>query len=112
MPLSPEWAKLPKRRCDDCGKMYKQVRPRREGEMGFCTDNCRKSYHKHGGAYRKLKVELEKMVTRRMADLEKPLREIVREEILINRLREVQAQPGYSQSPLATNSPTAHRANR
>jgi hypothetical protein len=66
MPLSPEWAKLPKRRCDDCGKMYKQIRPRREGEMGFCSDNCRKSYHKHGGAYRKLKVEMKKMVEREM----------------------------------------------
>jgi hypothetical protein len=64
MPLSPEWLKLPKRRCDDCGKTYKPVRPRREGEMGFCSDNCRKSYHKHGGAYRKLKAETQKMVER------------------------------------------------
>jgi len=66
MPLSPEWAKLPKRRCDDCGKTYKPVRPRREDEMGFCSDNCRKSYHKHGGAYRKLKVEMRKMVTKEL----------------------------------------------
>jgi len=71
MPLSPEWAKLPKRHCDDCGKLYKQVRPRREGEMGFCSDNCRKSYHKHGGAYRKLKAELEKLQRRQLL-LEKP----------------------------------------
>ena len=69
MPLSPEWAKLPKRHCDDCGKMYKQVRPRREGEMGFCSDNCRKSYHKHGGAYRKLKVELKRMVEREFKEI-------------------------------------------
>jgi hypothetical protein len=64
MPLSPEWAKLPKRHCDNCGTLYKQVRPRREGEHGFCTDNCRKSFHKHQGAYSKLKVEMQKMVTR------------------------------------------------
>jgi len=49
--------------------------------MGFCSDNCRKSYHKHGGAYRKLRVEMVKMVERRMQELEKRLREIVREEL-------------------------------
>lgn len=81
MPLSPEWAKLPKRRCDDCGKMYKQIRPRREGEMGFCSDNCRKSYHKHGGAYRKLKVEMVKLVTKRMDEIEKQVRSLVLEEL-------------------------------
>src|ERR1700675_2464218 len=64
MPLSPEWAKLPKRHCDDCGKLYKPVKPSRPGEHYFCSDNCRKSFHKHGGAYRKLKLELERMVRR------------------------------------------------
>ena len=77
MPLSPEWAKLPKRRCDDCGKMYKQVRPRREGEMGFCSDNCRKSYHKHGGAYRKLKVEMKRMVEKRLDELAEQMRKLM-----------------------------------
>lgn len=67
MPLSPEWLKLPKRHCDDCGKLYKPVKPRRGDECGFCSDNCRKSYHKHGGAYRKLKGELDKLVTRELA---------------------------------------------
>ena len=81
MPLSPDWANLPRRRCDDCGKTYKPVRPVVKGQRGFCTATCRKSYHKHGGAYRKLKHEMEKMVTRRMAELEKRYREIVREEI-------------------------------
>ena len=81
MPLSPEWAKLPKRRCDDCGKMYKQVRPRREGEMGFCSDNCRKSYHKHGGAYRKLKNEMKRMVEREFKALRVSLIEQVRWEV-------------------------------
>ena len=64
MPLSPEWANLPKRHCDECGKLYKQVRPRRPGEHGFCTDNCRKLFHKHKGAYSKLKGEMQKMVTK------------------------------------------------
>jgi hypothetical protein len=74
MPLSPEWAKLPKRKCDDCGKLFKPVKPSRPGECYFCSPNCRKSYHKHGGAYRKLKVEMERMIDRR-------LREIIKEEI-------------------------------
>jgi hypothetical protein len=81
MPLSPEWAKLPRRRCDDCGKMYKQVRPRREGEMGFCSDNCRKSYHKHGGAYRKLKVEMKRMVEKGIHEMRTDLWDIVRTEV-------------------------------
>jgi hypothetical protein len=67
--VSPEWANLPRRKCDDCGKNYKPARPLREGQRGFCTPNCRKSYHKHGGAYRKLKVEMKKMVEHRMTEL-------------------------------------------
>jgi hypothetical protein len=45
----------------------------KENERGFCTPNCRKSYHKHGGAYRKLKVEMKKMVEKRFADIETTL---------------------------------------
>ena len=108
---SPLWANLPRRKCDDCGKSYKPVRPVKENERGFCTPNCRKSYHKHGGAYRKLKVEMLKLVTREMAALEKRFRDIVAEEILHERLRQVQIQPGYSQ-PLGSIIPAAHRANR
>jgi hypothetical protein len=80
MPLSPEWANLPRRKCDDCGKTYKPIVPMREGERGFCTPNCRKSYHKHGGAYRKLRGEVRKMAEKEFARMEKRLREIVREE--------------------------------
>ena len=68
MALSPEWQNLPRRRCDDCGKSYKPTRPRRvlngKQELGFCSDNCRKSYRKHGGAYRKLRAEMRKMLER------------------------------------------------
>ena len=67
--VSPAWANLPRRRCYDCGKKYKPVRPVKEGERGFCTDNCRKSYHKHGGAYRKLKGEMEKLIEKRLRAL-------------------------------------------
>ena len=79
--ISPEWANLPRRKCADCGKNYKPVRPVMEGQRGFCSANCRKSYHKHGGAYSKLKGTVEQMVERRFAQLEKELRGIVREEI-------------------------------
>jgi hypothetical protein len=81
MPASPEWANLPKRKCDDCGRSYKPFRPRLEGELGFCSANCRKSYHKHGGAYRKLKAEAKKMLEAEVRKMEKRFREIVREEI-------------------------------
>ncbi len=67
--VNPAWANLPRRKCDDCGKNYKPKQPLREGTRGFCSDNCRKSYHKHGGAYRKLKGELEKMVERRFKEI-------------------------------------------
>ena len=79
--VSPAWANLPRRKCDDCGKNYKPKRPLLEGERGFCCDNCRKSYHKHGGAYRKLKVEMQKLLNREMQEIEKRLREIVRDEL-------------------------------
>ncbi len=67
--VKPEWANLPRRRCDDCGKGYKPKQPVKEGQRGFCSDTCRKSYHRHGGAYRKLRVEMEKMIEKRMEEL-------------------------------------------
>jgi hypothetical protein len=67
--VSPEWANLPRRKCDDCGKSYKPGRPLMEGQRGFCTPNCRKSYHKHGGAYRKLRTEIEKLIEKRFRGL-------------------------------------------
>src|SRR5262252_8599029 len=81
MPASPEWANLPRRKCDDCGTTYKPFRPRLENELGFCSANCRKSYHKHGGAYRKLRGEVRKMVAVELKAIDKRFREIVREEI-------------------------------
>jgi len=57
------------------------VKPSRPGECGFCSDNCRKSYHKHGGAYRKLKVEMLKLLNREMREIEKQLQEIAQAQI-------------------------------
>lgn len=79
--VNPDWAKLPKRHCDDCGKLYKPYRPLLEGERGFCSDNCRKSYHKHGGAYRKLKVEMKRMVEKEFKALRLSLIEQIRCEV-------------------------------
>jgi hypothetical protein len=53
----------------------------KENERGFCTSNCRKSYHKHGGAYRKLKVEMLKLVKHQMEDLRREFRGMVQEEL-------------------------------
>lgn len=79
--VSPEWANLPRRKCDDCGTWYKPKRPLLKDTRGFCSDNCRKSYHKHGGAYRKLKGEMVKMVERHLEEDRTRLRQIVREEL-------------------------------
>ena len=71
--VNPAWSNLPRRKCDDCGKTYKPKQPLRPGTRGFCTDNCRKSYHKHGGAYRKLKAEMRKMVDHKMKEIRQEL---------------------------------------
>ena len=74
---NPDWANLPRRKCDDCGKTYKPKQPLRPDTRGFCSDNCRKSYHKHGGAYRKLRGEMRKMIEKGINDLRKELYSIV-----------------------------------
>jgi hypothetical protein len=117
--VSPNWSNLPRRKCDDCGKGYKPVRPVKEGERGFCSANCRKSYHKHGGAYRKLKGEMQKMVARQMTQLRSDFRAMVQEELrkyaqyarvvedFAPTLR-IPAQP----VDVGLSKPAAHRANR
>ena len=72
--VNPKWENLPRRKCDNCGKSYKPKQPLREGMRGFCCGNCRKEYHKHGGAYAKLRPVVEKMVRQH-------IREAVRAEL-------------------------------
>lgn len=62
--IRPDWANLPKRRCDNCGITYRPRRPLREGERGFHHPNCRKEYHKRGGSFSKLKPVIIKEVRR------------------------------------------------
>jgi hypothetical protein len=66
---NPAWANLPRRKCDDCGKWYKPKQPLRQDMRGFCTGTCRKSYHKHGGAYRKLRDLMRTMVAKEFAKI-------------------------------------------
>jgi hypothetical protein len=61
----PEWLDLPRRSCDNCGARYKPMRP----NSRFCDSNCQKSFHKHGGAYAKLKETISKEISRQMAVL-------------------------------------------
>jgi hypothetical protein len=103
--VSPAWSNLPRRRCDDCGKNYKPVRPVKEDERGFCTATCRKSYHKHGGAYRKLKVEMKKMIEKGIKDAVADLRKQL-DAIVYRQVQDALAQ--QSETP----SPAAQRASR
>lgn len=59
---------LPKRKCDNCGKYYQPSQPLRSGQRGFCTGNCRKEYHKHGGAFVKLKPLMTAAITREVKE--------------------------------------------
>ena len=61
---NPEWANLPKRRCDNCPKIYRPNRPPRPGFHNFCCGNCRKEFSKRGGSFSKLKPEIIKEVRR------------------------------------------------
>jgi len=83
--LAPEWANLPRRRCDNCGHTYKPARPVVEGQHGFCKPNCRKEFHKHQGAYRQLKELLKKTVEKELKTIsENRIREIIREEMALS----------------------------
>lgn len=103
--VNPEWAKLPKRACDYCGKRYQPKQPLQMDERGnlkkgFCSVPCRKAYHKHGGAYIKLRGEMIKMVERFMREF----RAEIRKELLDARLEsaaiyQTQSTPARSSSP-------------
>lgn len=49
--------------------MYQQVKRLREGERGFCESNCRKEFHKHGGAFVKLKPVIRDEVRKQVRQL-------------------------------------------
>lgn len=67
--IAQKWANLPKRNCDNCGTRYQPKRPLMTGERGFCKANCRKEYHKHGGAFGPLRRALDKELKKRIKEL-------------------------------------------
>jgi hypothetical protein len=80
--ISPEWANLPRRKCANCGNAYKPIRPLRPHEKyGFCTRKCNKQFYKYGAAFIQLRPAITKEAEKLRRDLEKRLREIVREEL-------------------------------
>lgn len=97
--VNPAWANLPRRKCDDCGKSYKPKQPLKENTRGFCSGNCRKSYHKHGGAYRKLRGEMQKMVDQKFKELSSELHELLRIARLLRDREEASAAPLPSLRP-------------
>ena len=66
---------VPRRRCDNCPKWYQPSQPlrvsKRTGKLehGFCCDNCRKEFHKHGGSYSKLKPYIAQEIRSRIREL-------------------------------------------
>ncbi len=74
--VSPDWSNLPRKRCLNCGARFKPARP----DQLFCRtkvagnpDHCRKEYHRHGGAYAKLKGLVEKLIEQKFAELRRHL---------------------------------------
>jgi len=64
---NPEWLNLPRRKCDQDGRMYQPTRP----NSRFCSDECKRAFHRHGGAYMKLKADTAKEIKRQMGITEK-----------------------------------------
>ena len=60
---------LPRRRCDNCAALYKLKQRLPEGQHGFCSANCRKEFHKHGGSFSKLKPVVVAEVKKRIKEL-------------------------------------------
>lgn len=46
---------LPRMQCDNCPQKFQPKRRYLPTEKRFCSDNCRKEYHKRGGSFSKLK---------------------------------------------------------
>ena len=67
--IKAEWANLPKRKCDNCGALYKPTRPIKPDEHGFHHPNCRKEFHKRGGSFSKLKPVIIKEIRTRIREM-------------------------------------------
>lgn len=56
MGLKAEWAKLRRRRCAQCDKLYKPARP----DQKFCCTPCRMDYHHKGRDFGRMKALADK----------------------------------------------------
>jgi hypothetical protein len=50
-----------RKRCDNCGDLF----PRTRTDRKFCSENCRKEFHRYGAAYGPIKQALEKLIDKR-----------------------------------------------
>lgn len=70
----------PKKRCQNCPKVFKPE----QKHQNFCSPNCRKEYHKYGGAFAKVKavmlVELKKRI-RELSPADGPRIEVIEERL-------------------------------
>jgi hypothetical protein len=63
VPPDPQAPKFPRRRCDNCGKLYPQTKPHKR----FCKPECKNEFHQHGAAFGPLKQRLEKLINKEVA---------------------------------------------
>lgn len=54
-----------RKRCENCPALFVKHQPHQR----FCSDNCRKEFHKYGGAFAKVRAEMEKQITKRIRDI-------------------------------------------
>jgi hypothetical protein len=70
---TPKW-KSKRRRCLSDNKLfYPKLQKQR-----FCSDACRKEFHRYGESYGPIKMGLERALEKKSADLEKQLKQDVR----------------------------------
>lgn len=66
--FKPEWANLPRRKCDNCGNPYRPIRPLPRDHRGFCCRKCNDEFHHHGGAYVQVKGFIRAEVIKRVKE--------------------------------------------
>ena len=92
----------PKRkRCKNCGDLFPITKPNRE----FCSDNCRKDFHRNGGAHMKVLQTIRKELPGLIREaFKKPPRELVEGVVREIRNRRVidpcEIKPGERYRPI------------
>lgn len=70
--ISPLWANLPKRHCDNCHNWYRPARPLNppREKYGFCSRECKKQFHRNGCALIQLRKATGKLVKEQFRELD------------------------------------------